>query len=398
VDERVWRLPGPRGFVRDVVAEHRRGRHVATVLPQALASDAIFTDSLAVALLEEFTNQSVAARRIYHTDGSRSIMETFCQALIFDNLPATVPDLLSHPEASEVVAVVVAGDLCPSDRCELPRFLHRVERESHTGDPTRRLSIVVILARGQLPVFVGGASSDVALTSIWWWDRVARWDVAAHIADLPQRGDLTGVLEDVRSEAVVEVARWDLDLAEQLAATWSGEPNDLPSLLTGWRAVPAPAISTRHLNGDTLRPPDLLLESWDKRAVDSWHHYQCVAGCSLATEPEKLGRVVWAAQARVLLPWIEERRSTLHSRIAETLGAQRFASILHDRFDPPIKAGSFVEIGALDRVVRMTIGSTDVELRDSARRLRDARNSLAHMQPLSLGAQMNLLAACRWLL
>jgi hypothetical protein len=58
MDERVWRLPGPRGFVREVVREHRRGRHVAVVLPQALASEAVFTDSLAVALLGEFASQA----------------------------------------------------------------------------------------------------------------------------------------------------------------------------------------------------------------------------------------------------------------------------------------------------------------------------------------------------
>jgi hypothetical protein len=398
MDERVWRLPGPRGFVREVVAEHRRGRHVATVLPEALSSDAIFTDSLAVAVLDDFANQSVVARRVFQVVGSGSLLQTFCQALIFDDQPATIPDLLNHPEVRDTVAVVVAGDLRAPDRNDLSRFLHRVELESHAGDPGRRLSIVAILGRNQLPNFAGGASSDIAMTSIWWWARVARWDVAAHVAGLPERGDLTGVLEDVRAETVVEVARWDLDLAEQLSATWSGEPGDLPSLLKDWRIVPVPAVGGHRLSVDALRPPELLLESWDERAVESWHHYQCVAGCALAAEPERLSRVLWAAQARVLLPWIEERRADLHSRLTEKLGAARLASVLHERFDPPMKADSLVEIGTLDKVVRMIIGATDVELRDAARRLRDARNCLAHMQPLSLGEQANLLAACQCLL
>src|SRR6266567_1312734 len=74
MDERVWRLPGPRSFVRDIVAEHGRGRHVATVLPEALASDVQFTDSLSVALLEEFAGQTVTARRIYDAGPGASVL------------------------------------------------------------------------------------------------------------------------------------------------------------------------------------------------------------------------------------------------------------------------------------------------------------------------------------
>lgn len=398
MDERVWRLPGPRSFVRDVVAEHRRGRHVATVLPEVLASDAIFTDSLAVALLEEFASQSVSARRVHDISECGSVLEIFCQALIFDNHPATIPDLLNHAEVKDMAAVVVAGDLGASARSDLPRFLHRVEVESHAGDPVRRLSIVAILTRGQLPSFAGGASSDVAIASSWWWGRVARWDVAAHVAGLTKRGDLNGVLEDVRTESIVEVARWDLDLAEQLTAAWSGEPADLPSLLKAWRIVSAPMITSYHLATDSPRPPDPQLESWDQRSIESWHQHHCVAGCALAAEPEKLSRIVWAAQARVLLPWIEERRSALHVRLIQALGPHRLESVLRERLQPPAKADSLIEIGLLDKVVRMVIGSSDIELRDASRRLREARNSLAHMRPLKLGEQASLLAACQSLL
>jgi hypothetical protein len=329
--------------------------------------------------------------------GSRSVLETFSQALIFDNQPATVPDLLNHPEVSDTVAVVVAADLCASDRQELPQFLHRVELESHGAEPTRRFCVIAILAREQLPTFGGGASSDVAMTSIWWWARVARWDVAAYIADLPQRRDLAGILEEVRTETVIEIARWDLDLAEHLTAGWSGESRDLPALFREWRLVAAPAISRRRA-ADALRPPGTLLEFWDQRAVEGWHRSVCAAGSSLAAEPDRLNRVVWAAQARVLLPWIEERRSEVHCKIIQRVGQPRIESALRDQFDPPIATDALVEIGALDRVVRTVTGSRDIELRDATRRLRDARNSLAHLESLSLGEQASLSAACQFLL
>ena len=396
MDERVWRLPGPRGFVRDVVAERGRGRHVLAVLPQVLAADAIFTDSLGVAVLEEFARQSISARRIYDAGESASVLDTFSQALIFDNPPATVPALLTHREVEQLVAVVAARDLGTAARDGLPEFLARVELESHAAkNQAQRLSIVAILTRDELPGFRGGASSDVAMTSIWWWARMARWDVAAHIADLAERPHLQGVLDDVRAESIVEVARWDLDLAEHLAVAWAGEPNQLPSLLKDWRIVPAPAVNgSRYVGTGGLQPPEMVLASWDERAVEAWHDQLSVAACSLAAEPEKLSLLVWAAQARVLLPWIEEHRSALQTRVAEMLGSRRMTAILSGWFDPPIKADGLVEIGALDRVVQKALGSRDAEWRDASRRLRDARNCLAHMQPLSLGEQQSLLAAC----
>jgi hypothetical protein len=284
MDERVWQLPGPRGFVRDIVAEHRRGRHVATVLPRALASDTVFTDSLSVALLEEFGGQSVNARRIYDAGPSASVLETFCQALIFDDQPATIPDLLIHPEVRDMVAVVVGQDLCAPARDELSRFLRRVELETHAAGSARRLSVVAIVTQGQLPVFPGGASSDMALTSIWWWARIARWDVAAHIAGLAGQSRLGGMLE-----------------------------------------------------------------------------------------------------------------SALLAQVTETLGAARLTAVLRDRFNPPVKADTLVEIGILDKVVQMAIGSANPELRYASRRLREARNSLAHLRPMSLAEQESLVAACAFL-
>jgi hypothetical protein len=43
-------------------------------------------------------------------------------------------------------------------------------------------------------------------------------------------------------------------------------------------------------------------------------------------------------------------------------------------------------------------GSRDTALRDASRRLREARNRLAHMCPLSLGEQQTVLAACQVIL
>ena len=386
--------------MRDIVAEYTRGRHVVTVLPEVLASDAAFTDGLGVAVLEDFARQSVSARRVYDAGEDTPILDTVSQALIFDDPPATVSALLRHPEVKNTVAMVVARELGTHARNGLSAFLTRVELESHAErNYAQRLSFVAIVDRGQLPGFRGGASSDAGMTSIWWWARVARWDVAAHIADLAERVALPGVLADVRTESIVEVARWDLDLTEHLVLTWEGEPTDLPSLLKDWRGESAPVVSASgQVRADGLRPPNAVLPSWDQRVIECWHDQLSVAPCSLAAEPERLGRLVWAAQARVLLPWIEERRSALQTRVTELLGTPRLASMLSEWFDPPVEAQGLVEIGALDTLIRRALGSKNTELRDASRWLREGRNRLAHMRPLSLGDQQSLLAACQAIL
>jgi hypothetical protein len=406
MDERVWRLPGPRAFIEDIVAEHGRGRHVATVLPAALARDPLFTDSLAVALLDELAAQSVDARRVYDGGPGTSVFDAFCQALIFgDDPPATIPDLLRHDEVRDMVAVVAAPDLCDPARAEFAEFLRRVEVESHTTGYGQRLSIIALVARGQLPAFAGGATSDVALTSIWWWGRVARWDVAAHIASLTGQSQLRGVLEDVRTESIVEVARWDLDLAERLADEWGGDPDDLKALLGEPCRLPevpgSSGVRARTRGWSTtsagLRPPDGMVGMWDNHAVEGWHEQVSESAHTLAATPQRLHRLVWAAQARVLLPWIEERRLALYEFVLEALGGRRFAEVLRNAFDPPLTADASVEIGALARVVQIAIGSSDPELADVSRQLRRARNSLSHLRPLSLTEQQSLVAACKCL-
>jgi hypothetical protein len=403
----MWRLPGPRGFLADIVAEHSRGRHVAVVLPEALAAAPGFTDGLAVALLDEFASR-FDVQRVYDAGPGRSVLDAFREALVMGEPPATVADLLGHEETRDRVAVVVAADLSGAARAGLPAFLQRVALESHASGYGQRLSIVAVMTRGELPAFPGGTTSDLTLTSIWWWGRIARWDVAAHIAGLgAARGaGQAGVLAAVRAESIVEVARWDLDLAERLTGQWTGDPAELPAVLgeqcreraNGSRGGLPPAAAGTRGAWDNLRPPDALLGPWDRRQLDRWHEQPSGSGRWLATTDGGLSRVVWAAQARVLLPWVEERRSALLYRAKEALGQRRFADVLHHSFQPPVTPDGSVEIGVLDRLVRMTIGSADPELCEAARHLRQARNLLAHMTPLTLAHQESLVSASKTLM
>ena len=386
MDERIWSLPGPRSLISDTLDELKRGRHVCIVLPAGMAGDPAVTDSLSAAVLDA-ASRLTTTRRVFAEPNFDSLLEVFAHTVDLDDPPATVPELLSHHLGAGTIFVTVAAEHSRRQHDEFPKFLQRLEQDTHSVPADGRMSLVVICGRNALPAFRGGESSDVSLATVWWWNRIARWDTAAHIRyiDRPRVSDRT--LADIRDETIVEVARWDLSLAERLAQDWSGDPAELPEHLGETPSGEQPA-ETRERCG--TRPADSLLEMWDAGRIDGWHDAH-----SPAPSPQRLRRLVWAAQARIVLPWIEQRREVLQERTIEKMGRKRFNEALQSMFDPPLSDAGLVEIGDLYQVIAARLGKTEAALRSTGWRLRDARNKAAHLDPLTLGELNELVNACR---
>lgn len=385
MDERIWALPGPRTLIDDTVEEIKAGRHVFIALPLEMAEDPVVTDSLSDAVGAE-AGRFTTVRRIFAEPDQPSFLNVVALAVDFDDPPATVPELLNHYAARGVVFVVVAADFAPNHRADLPKFLERVEQETHSAPSEDQLRVVVIGGRAHLPRFRGGEDSDVSLATLWWWNRIARWDTAAHISRVGGPRISERIVADIRAEAIVEVARWDLTLAAQLAEDWSGDLADLATHLHQVCAEPFPESRDRC----GVRPAEHLLDAWDARQLDGWHDVY-----SPAASPHRLRRLVWAAQARIVLPWIEQRREVLQERAIATMGRRRFTEALQLlRETPPTDAG-LVEIGDLYKVIEARLGRSEPQLRSMAWRLRDARNKVAHLTPLTLGELGELVNVCR---
>lgn len=394
MDERVWRLPGPRGLVLDSVAEYGRRRHVAIVLPRELATNTEFTEGLALSLINELQSQTVEARRVLPDTDAHSLLDTLSRSLVFDDSPATVTDLLRHQEAVGCVAVLVAADLSLNCQIEVAELLRRLEAESRSLPPTERLTLVVIIGRDRLPEFAGRESSDVTVATVWWWNRIARWDVAAHVSDRARSTNGGRVVSDVRAETIVEVARWDLDLADYLCDNWRGDPGELQEVLMG-RQEPEDRNVDFVAGPCGVRPGEDVQELWDDGLIDGWHDSHSLASWASISSGAQINRAVWAAQARILLPWIEERRERLHQRAIARIGRDKFRAALQELFDPPLCDDGVIEIGPLRRLIDIRIGNVDAVLRSAARRLAAARNRLAHLEPLGLPELNELVAACR---
>ena len=392
MDERIWALPGPRTLITDTLGEIQRRRHVSIVLPSVMSNDTV-TDGLAASLIEE-SNRALRTVRVSPDPEAESLLDVVSRAVVYGDTPATVPELLCHREAADTVAVVVATDLPESQQLEFPKLMERLERDTHTLPREGRLTVVVIGERRHLPHFAGGETSDVALAALWWWNRIARWDVAAYISHIKPFADETRILSDIRAETIVEVARWELELAEKLARSWMGDPEDLAGFLGGLAVKDIPAEAAE---GCGPRPQQALLHLWDRGVIDGWHDTHSTSAMAISDSPRQLSRLVWAAQARIVLPWIEQLREQVQERTVQRLGRRRFQAALNDLFTTPPTNSDLVEIGALRKIVDIRIGTADPRLRSAARRLHFARNELAHLRPLKLSELRELVAACRGL-
>jgi hypothetical protein len=375
-----------------VLHEFRRRRHVAIVLPEPLARDTAMTDGLVRELTAELRH-SAQTRHVASDPDAGTLLAALGRALVFDDYPpATIVDLLYHPDCAGGIAILVATDQPDKHQQELPDLLRRLEIESRSAPSDDRLTLVVIGSRRHLPHFAGGENSDVSVAAVWWWNRVNRWDVAAHAAEIDETAFSSRVLADVRTETIVAVARWDLDLAEHLAQSWDSDPATLVDCLTPTANGDRPHHSRA---GSRTWPGEALIDDWDNLRVDGWHDAHSVTAHAAAAAPERLARLVWAAQSRILLPWIEERRMVLQERVIAVLGQRRFREAIRNLFaSEPLDNTEIVEVGPLRMLIDVRIGGSNPKLRSAARRLHEARNRLAHLDPLGHAELRELVSAC----
>lgn len=389
MDQDVWWLAGPRAFAREVVEEVVGGRHAAVVLPRHLAREQEFVQPLAHLLMTELSPRVDEVRRVLPDPDSDSLLDTVARAMTWDDTPATVPELLAHPDAAGCAAVLVPTDLEPTHRGELDALLTRLGSDARRMAPARRPRLVTITTVDLIPSVTTGRGPAVSVAALWWWNRVARWDMAAFVAHRlgePAAGDR--VVHDVQAETIVEVARWDLALAADLCRSWSGDPIDLTGL------IGPPTIDGTegtYAGPCGRRPANAVVQAWDDGRIDGWHdrHAPKTTG-----SPTQLDRAVWAAQARILLPWVEERRLLLHQKVLATLGPAALERAVIDLFPVRPDPHASLEIGLLRKVVDRRLARTEPTLLTAANKLTRARNALAHLDPLSLAEITELVAAC----
>lgn len=362
----------------DLVDQATQGRHVAAVLPEYVRSFEYSAEHLS----ELLVSQLASARRLLPWDTECTLVEAIGRVATQGDPPVTVPELIGHRELAEQCLVLSRDDLEPEHLAELPELLRRLATNT-AGAPTERCSVIVVATRADLPKFAGGSSSDVNFAGVWFWNRVSRLDTAALVASHSPPSRSGGLRDEIRDAIVTEFVRWNLPLGAHLASNWKGEVSELVELcepVVG-RAQGGKVLQ-RHLLTQS-EPPDGFVEDWDLGHVDLWHGEVTVGTWWDAVNSE-VGRLVWMAQARVLLPWLELRRADLEVALRQEFGGKRFREYLHQfsNRDQSTSSDSVPEIGLLEVITRSRLGRSNQLLTDFAKALWLARNDLAHLRPV----------------
>ena len=172
------------------------------------------------------------------------------------------------------------------------------------------------------------------------------------------------------AHVVAQVAGWDWLLAEQLLSVSLEETLNPEEVLRGY-------AERRGWTRTTAR-------RWENGTVDGPGDQPFVHSALLCVSGEKklVRRRVWAAQAAVVLPLVDERRVGLVHRWRRYLSlpvTTERGQLVHDALD--------LEIGQVAR--NLIAGEAPRRVRDYARWLVDVRNRLAHLEPLEPDDALN---------
>ncbi|MDN4488636.1 hypothetical protein QQX10_10700 [Demequina sp. SYSU T00039] len=381
--------------MRDVAQAATRGQHTLVLLPETMLADANLR-----ADLRERIAELVRARALSVFDPDASdLVAALSDAVYLGDDVATLPELLTHDEVAGRAFVLDASELDSRHRKQLADLLRRLDAESRAVSVENRATFVVLAGLDDGLARAGDASGGVALRTVWFWNRVARWDVAAWLKLHDPARDFSSLASEIRLETVIEAARWNLSRALALWKGWDGSPGHLLGLVAVGEEGPSgdlPSFASDH----RIKPPAGCAEDWNRGMVEFWHGAMTLLPAGPGLVRSDVDRLIWQAQVRVLLPWIELQRIRLVQATRERLGAERFAEQvrLYDASSNSLEdGGDVVEIGPLAFILVRTLGKTAPQFTDTAHVLRKARNKLAHLDPLGTPEISRLVEVTAWL-
>ena len=351
-----WSLSGPYGFVTEIVASLRAGRHAVVLLPQHAPP------GLAAAVAQEveqdaawvWTRVPVAA----HADGPTALGQTLLGA----GTPArSVADLVTHPTLRGRVLwlEIPAAAAWPDWAAFVTAFAAAAEPLAVIDRPLLLLSVTGLAS-------AAGPEPTRLVSVCPWRERLDDLDMQQWAAYLLRPLSLNPVERRLRRELLVALAGF---VPRRAPPPSAGSLEDLlhPHALLaacaadrGWLAAP-PA------------PRDWAAGAYDRINGQDIDHLaaQCAAPEGAAQVEERL----WRAQMTVFFPLIEQLRRRL---------VARYRKHLHPPFDLPggrsILHPEDLEIGPLNLLLsKAPISWSRSEL---LTRLWTLRNALAHLTPM----------------
>lgn len=376
----LWRLPGPSSFLNQLEAAVSQGSSCVLVMPRA-APPPEFSRALSAAL--GHTGQAV-----YETTPEDLWRQGRAPLhMIAERRGKGLPHLLDlrfTPGSPIDAAGLVrrrprARGRTHRRNAPLDRGPDRVNRSDEalaaankSYAPDTRLPAITIVDD---PREALRTANDVTLQVHWWWGVLGRLDAQV-------QASLLGIADPIQRGALTELAGWDLSLLADLAAASPGV-EDVESVVP--RAAEDSVVTTDVEDQPARdRPPEMLLDGWSRGQIQRWRDgFESTPACSQRNDPTCSADAVRMAQVARIFPEIEMERGRLAQALrseAAWRGLPRELLTDAGRVVPVEE----LEIGALNAYAAAHPGLQLSEARRrSLRILRDARNTLAHLDPLS---------------
>lgn len=351
-----WSLPGPAGFIAEVVDALRDGANVVVGVPLPVRAE------MSSMLEDQLVNESWRVARTADTS-ELSPLDQLHETLEVDDDPSSrrsIASLMASIRSKHIVIVSgVETSQWPAWKLFLDDYAN-ASRAVMTIDRTQLLMIAAGVPARQLP------SKAPALTPLIWNGVVGEADVFGYaIQSWRDKGGIIDAKAKLVARIISRLALWDFDLIDRLLGV---DPRDLFD--------PKAAVLAAAAGDSTMQHLDAL---WEKGGLAEFDGEEFQHALTLARDGDPKGELamrLWAAQASELLPALEIKRRQLAQRMKDArlkLPVPLNGEMIHDLLD--------IEIGPLLRIAREhRLPSDIVRVAEKYWRL---RNKLAHLRPLS---------------
>lgn len=361
--ESWWRLPGPSAFIDELVAALRSSRNVLIALP--LHAPLGIEGAVGRRVCEDALWRWRTLRLGEMKSGPTAPIPTLFRGLGLDVPGPGTPWADDLADAAEMQDRVLWIDGIETDTWEpwkdaLGRYANACQPRSQFG-------------RGLLCCCICGVASeslpttDGALSVHTWIGRLDELDLQIWVAHYLRTLEMTPLERRARRVLVATLAGFDPALAMSLAHL------DLMALMN-----PGPVL--RDLAAERgWTGPSPVAPAWHLGTVDivggEHQTHLAMRGPSGDCEADQIAIRVWQGQMTVLFPLIEQRRGRIIAdhRSSLTVPFERGDGTWVTRVED-------LEIAHLHYQLR---NHRDRRLEPLLRRLREVRNALAHLEPLS---------------
>jgi hypothetical protein len=349
---RFWSMPGPVAFIDEVLEAAAEGLNVAIAMPSGGSA------GFEAALLDRLRQRVVESMWVA---GDAAPAAEIARAMGIPEAGAGIDELFGDPRFSDGTTICIQG-LTEAMLPQWRRFIADYDDLSKDRPVGERPVMITVLEGMDLPDEVREA---VTFRGLRWLGRASELDFTQYVLERLEYAPDNEGGRLLAAMIVAKVALGDVELAEDLASRvldeiWAPEPvlRDAAGK-RGWLKG-----THRHWTKGTVYRVD---------GRDEVHSALMVLddpGCVVRSR-------VWAAQAAMLLPAIERERRKLVSRARNWLKPPFY---LLD--GESVADADDLEIGPLEYQLRR--GKAPAELVRRAADLKELRNKLAHMEPLTV--------------